>query len=424
MRLLRDGEDAPLHGEACDVLADLGASRGHRIGLVTGNDPLAVQAHVAARRNGWTLVPLVAGPSDLVQAAATAGACDAVLAVRGLGAEGTRDLPLVVADASGGTVASTPAVLQDADPSGPAYVLHSSGTTGRPKPVPITWAQLDAHAAAASRRLADTASSAWAATLRFRRVGGVAMLHRALANGSTLLLDGLPALDQATHVSLVPTQLSRLLAERGRVPEGLRCLLLGGDHAPESLVRPALDSGWPIFCTYGMTETCSQAATALPRERLERPGTSGRALDGVHIEAVDGELVVSGPTVVGGRHATGDLGRVDAEGFVFVAGRRDDRITTGGEKVDPVLVEEVLCTHPAVAEAGVVGLPDPDWGQRVVAAVVLRGPMPDLKPWCRSRLEPAQVPKAFVAAGALPRNEAGKLQRAILRQRLQTTVPT
>ena len=159
-----------------------------------------------------------------------------------------------------------------------------------------------------------------------------------------------------------------------------------------------------------MTETCSQIVAGHP----------GRPLTGVELEtAADGEILVRGPMVAraalgedGWLH-TGDLGRLDEDGRLHVLGRLKELIVTGGENVAPLEVEQVLLGHPAVADAGVAGLPDPDWGEAVTAFVVLRAPVDgdQLRAWCRERLEPFKVPKAFHAVERLPRSAGGKLLR-------------
>ena len=194
--------------------------------------------------------------------------------------------------------------------------------------------------------------------------------------------------------------------------------------------------------TYGMTETTSQVATAPPEFVRRKPGSAGPPLDGVElrVEAPDGEegeILVRGPVVAagvlgegpltdeGGWLATGDLGRLDDDGHLWVTGRRSERIVTGGVNVDPVEVEAVLADHPGVAEAAVVGLPDPEWGERVTAAVVAtEGAAPDeelLRRWLRERLAGPKVPKTVVVVAALPRNATGKVDRVALRPILRSS---
>ncbi len=161
-----------------------------------------------------------------------------------------------------------------------------------------------------------------------------------------------------------------------------------------------------------MTETCSQVVA----------GSPGRPLRGVDLDvAPDGEILVRGPMVARAELAddgwlhTGDLGRLDEDGRLHVLGRLKELIVTGGENVAPIEVEGVLEAHPAVAEAGVTGLPDPEWGEAVTAFVVLHEPVAtaELRAWCGERLAPFKVPKAVHVVEALPRNASGKLLRSI-----------
>ena len=167
-----------------------------------------------------------------------------------------------------------------------------------------------------------------------------------------------------------------------------------------------------------MTETCSQVVA----------GSPGRPLAGVELEIVaDGEILVRGPMVAPGALAadgwlhTGDLGRLDADGRLEVLGRLKELIVSGGENVAPLEVEQALLAHPAVADAGVAGVPDAEWGEAVTAFVVLSEPVEpaELRAWARDRLEPFKVPKAIHAVDSLPRNRGGKLER----DRLAETAP-
>ena len=425
------------------AVAGLGVVAGHRIGLLTGNSPATILLHKAARRPRWTLVPLDprSPPEWLARQAAGCHAFVATKRLRSLALELRTSRPLLACDSWGQPDRADPGPIAPPSPppeGPPAFLVQTSGTSGVPRPVPITWSMLDAHAAAATRRISDSSDAVWACVVGLDRIAGIAMAERFLRHGSTLWLEErfdaerLAALLRhrgITHVSLVPTMLQRLLEVWGdaRPPPSLRCVLLGGDRAPEPLVQSAFARGWPLWCTYGLTEACSQVATARPEERRAKPGTSGRLLDGVRAEVRDGEIFLSGPTIAGGGPlATGDVGWLDADGFLFVAGRKDDRITTGGVKVDPAVIEDVLRMHPAVADACVVGLPDAEWGSRVVAAVVLRegADASDLKLFCAARLPAPYVPKDFTPVDAVPRTESGKLRRAEVRAALQATVPT
>jgi len=215
---------------------------------------------------------------------------------------------------------------------------------------------------------------------------------------------------EITLASLVPTMLARLRAAGLRHAPGLRAIALGGGPIPAGLLDWASAAGIPVVPVYGMTESCSQVVA----------GSPGRPLRGVELEiAPDGEILVRGAMVARGAVGadgwlhTGDLGALDTDGRLQGLGRLKELIVTGGENVAPLEVEQALLDHPAVADAGVAGLPDPDWGEAVTAFVVLSEPVePDeLRAWCRERLAPFKVPKAIHLVERLPRNAGGKLLR-------------
>jgi len=297
-------------------------------------------------------------------------------------------------------------------------VLFTSGTTGRPKGVRLTGRNLVASAVGSAERLGVAPGDRWLVCLPTYHMGGLAPLVRSTLYGTTAVIQREFDADatarmtdrEVTGVSLVPTMLARLLDAGWSPPDSLRFVLLGGAPASEDLLNRALAAGVPVFPTYGLTETASQVATATPEDVASHPGTVGRPLretevsirdaDGDPVTArVDtagdgaietgetgetGELVVSGPTVTPGylddeRTAaafgpaglhTGDVARRDAAGRLWIVGRVDDRIVTGGENVHPDSVADALREHPHVADAAVVGLPDPEWGERVGALVV------------------------------------------------------
>jgi len=211
----------------------------------------------------------------------------------------------------------------------------------------------------------------------------------------------------------------------GQAPESLNCLLIGGARAEDALVERAVALGFPLFLTYGLTEAASQVATAPPELVRSKPGTVGPPLPGVEVRiAFDGEILVRGGTVApgergeGGWLRTGDLGRLDEDGHLWVVGRLSHRIISGGVNVDPVEVEGFLRECPGVEDAAVVGLPDPEWGERVVAALVLDDPTeppPPLEELVRTLLSAPKRPRELRFVAALPRNANGKVDRSRVR---------
>ena len=307
------------------------------------------------------------------------------------------------------------------DPDAVHCVMHTSGTTGKPKEVALTYANQRASAEASADAFPLGPDDRWLCPLPLFGVGGLAVLLRSVMAATTAVLhDGFETSrvygslesGEITLVSLVPTMLQRLReAGLSRTPS-LRGIALGGGPIPPGLLDWAEAAGVPAVPVYGMTETASQVVA----------GSPGRPLRGVELRIEDGEVLIRGAMVARGALApdgwlhTGDLGRLDDQGRLHIEGRRKELIVSGGENIAPLVVEQALMSHPAVADAGVAGLPDPEWGEAVTAFVVLREPASpaELSAWCRERLAPAAVPKAIRPVEQLPRNAAGKLLRARL----------
>ena len=323
---------------------------------------------------------------------------------------------------------------------GVALVVPTSGSTGDPKGVLLTAAALAASAAATERRLGGPGR--WLLALPVTHVAGLQVVLRALRAGSAPVPAGSDAADFAAataalgpgrrFTSLVPTQLRRLLDAGSATLDALRsytAVLLGGAAAPAGLVATARAAGVPVVVTYGMSETCGGCVY------------DGVPLDGVSVDLVGGDrITIGGPVLAagyrlrpelsrrvfaGGRFVTGDAGRLAggrlAGGRLTVLGRADDVLVTGGEKVAPAAVADALAEHPAVAEAAVVGVADPDWGQRVVAVVVLRAgaglTLAEARRQVAGRVSRAAAPRELRVVDALPLLASGKLdRRALLRE--------
>lgn len=294
---------------------------------------------------------------------------------------------------------------------GDALVVATSGSTGHPKGVVLTHAAVEASARATNARLDVGADDQWLACLPLAHIGGLSVVTRALAAGTRLTVhDGFDAsavaASDATLVSLVATALARV------DPTRFRTIVLGGSSPP-----PRLPPN--VVTTYGMTETGSGIVyDGVPLDDVE-----------VHIDE-SGQVVVRAPMLFRGYRdgtepfadgwfATGDLGSWLPDGRLHVEGRAGDVIVSGGEKVWPVLVEDVLRTHPGVADVVVAGRADPEWGQAVTAYVVATSPaepptLEDLRSVCRDRLAPYCAPRALVLVDVIPRTALGKPRRAAL----------
>jgi O-succinylbenzoic acid--CoA ligase len=444
-------------------LAALGLE-GARLGCLLETRPATVALVHAAARLGCVLVPLNTRltPAELDEhieradlAALVCGAETAATAV-----ELSAEIPVAsVDDAERADVLTldnvTPAAFTPAErsPDEPTLMLATSGTTGEPKLVVLTARNLRSSAIASAFRLGITSDDRWFDPLAVYHMGGVAPIVRSALYGTAVVVTGdfdaettLGALDRydCTGVSLVPTMLRRLL-DAGSLPDSLRFVLLGGAPASEDLIERCGERNIPVHPTYGMTETASQIATARPDEALAHAGTVGRPLFGTDLSILDGggndvevgetgELVVSGPMVCAGYYGdseatarafsehgfhTGDVGYRDEGGRLWVTGRRDEMISTGGELVAPAEVASALRSHPAIDEASVVGLPDPEWGERVGALVV--GDVADteaVRTHCREYLAGFKIPRTIAFADELPRTASGTVERDAVRAQL------
>lgn len=315
----------------------------------------------------------------------------------------------------------------------PLALLFSSGSTGAARLVELSRGAFAASAAASGDRLGWQDDDRWLCCLPLAHVGGLSILSRCLLSRRTIVLtDGFVAADVAgtmldhevTLASLVPTMLVRLLdlEPPWRPPANLRAILLGGAPAGADLWRRIEARGLPVRATYGMTETCSQVATAeadapsrlVPlvgaefRERAGRIEVRGPTL----CTSIDGVAAPAGPDwTEDGFLRTGDLGRVRGDGAIEISGRADRLIVTGGENVAPAEVEAVLEAHPGVARALVFGVEDPEWGEVIAAALVSASEPPthaDLASWCAARLPTYARPRRVAWFTEIPSTAAGK----------------
>lgn len=324
--------------------------------------------------------------------------------------------PSAIIDANG-----TETMLSDGQPveTGDALVIATSGSTGSPKGVVLTHGRIAASAAASNRRLETTSHDHWLACLPLSHMGGLSVVTRALHAGCQLTVH--PSFEASrveestrkgvTMTSLVATVLRRVDASL------FRTILLGGsaapDHTPENVV-----------ITYGMTETGSGVVY------------DGVPLDGVEVRlSTEDEISLRAPMLLrcyrdgtdpkdtDGWFLTGDIGEFASDGRLVVHGRRGDLIITGGENVWPQRVEAVLALHPRINEVVVRGVPDFEWGQRVVAwittvenDVVI---LDEVREWVKNLLPAYCAPKSIHILNALPRTTSGKVDV----QRLLASTP-
>ncbi len=437
------------------ALAAAGAARGERVALIAGSSSDVIVAMHATTLLGGVFVPLnvrLAVPElaeQLRSADPAVVLCDgphedlANAATKSAGSPTPLRLPLP-------PVPAATALVDAHDPDDCHSIIYTSGTTGRAKGVMLTFGNFWASATASALNLGLDPHDRWLACLPLYHVGGLSIPIRSVIYGTAVDLHGgfdpraVNAGARAGYVTLlsvVPTMLGRMLAADELPFDGsLRAVLVGGGPVSRSLLERAAARGLPVVQTYGLTEAGSQVTTLAPSEAMSHLGSAGRPLLSMDLRVAaasgdPGEIEIRGPAVTPGYYRdptataaafgdgwlhTGDVGVLDDEGFLTVLDRRDDVIVSGGENVYPAEVEAVLLTYPGIEAAAVVGLPDPEWGQRVTAAVVSAAPvrLTSLEPLLRSRLAGYKLPAAIEQLEALPTTASGKVQRRLVRELL------
>jgi o-succinylbenzoate---CoA ligase len=316
--------------------------------------------------------------------------------------------------------------------AGVCTVVVTSGTTGTPKGVELTTAGLETIGHGCNAAFGAGAADRWLCCLPLHHVAGLAILARARVSGAPVLVD--PAFDLdavaraprdrgAALVSLVPTMLKRLLDAGAPVAE-YRALVIGGAPIPPAVRARAAVAGAAVVDTYGMSETWG-----------------GVVLDGVTIAGIEAklddedEILIRGAAVMRGYRLapretrevlthdgwlrTGDVGALDDAGRLRVVDRRRDIIITGGVNVSPTEVEAVLAEHPDIADVGVAGVTDDEWGERVVAFVVARDAtavpsLHEVRSFVADHLSAPKLPRQVVGVDEIPRSAGGKVLRRLL----------
>jgi acyl-CoA synthetase (AMP-forming)/AMP-acid ligase II len=452
-----------------ETLAALGVKRGDRIGMALPNGIPSILCFLAAAEAG-TAAPLnpaykeeefrfyledtnarvlLLPPHGAEEARRAAGDSVQVVTVD-MDAHGT----VTLNGGKGGRVPLTPPSVDDT-----ALVLHTSGSTGRPKRVPLSHANLSISATNVARTYALTGDDVAMCVMPLFHVHGlVASTLATLATGGTIVVPvkfsplsfwrfardcGI------TWYSAVPTIHQLLLARTGSGgrPEGaskLRFIRSCSAALPPQVMHDLEKAfGAPVLEAYGMTEAAHQMASNPLPPAKRMPGSVGCGTH-VQISIMDGhghhlprgergEVVIKGPNVVKGYEnnaeanatsfmdgwfRTGDQGFLDEDGYLTLVARIKELIIRGGEKISPREIDEVLLTHPAVAEAVCFGVPHKTWGEEVAAAVVLREPVTEdaLLAFCREHLAEFRRPKHIYITDTIPRTATGKIQRRVVAQ--------
>jgi oxalate---CoA ligase len=441
-------------------LATVGVRRGDRVALVLGDGPRFVRFLLATTWLGASAAPLNPAYTseefrfylgDLAPrlVVTTTGQAEAA---RRAGGAATRFVDVDGAQFS----ALRAAGYEQARPEDVALVLHTSGTTSRPKQVPLLHRNLIANARAIAGFYGLSGDDvSFCAMPLFHVHGLVASVFAALAAGGSVVvpsrlapgrLRGFAVEHGVTWLSAGPT-LHAMILERLRdetIPTLRFVRSCSSALSPELFERCESAYGVPMVEAYGMTEASHQIASNPLPPADRKVGTVGVASPGVDIRIVDrdgcdvelGEVAITGPGLTPGYAAnpsaneqsffgdgwfrTGDRGRFDEDGYLVLEGRIKELIIRGGENISPFEVEAALSAHPLVADAVAFGIPDSRYGEQVGAAVVLTAECDEaaLRAWCRERLAPFKVPARIFVLDEIPRTPTGKLQRARIGGRL------
>jgi long-chain acyl-CoA synthetase len=460
------------------ALEDMGCTRGSRVALLSQNSLPVLELHFAVATVGATIVPLNTRftGSELAGCLENAGAelimvtgelagrlpeqGPTVFVIDAIGPDGLTQYEALVAG-------SEPRASVEQNPPEVAAIFYTSGSTGRPKGVQLTHDSVLAGAMSCALAVGLDARSTWLhASPMFHLADAWAIWAATLLGACHVIerFEGSRTLqtlqrEHVSHTILVPTSLEMLADAAvaaggpGEAFSGLTSMLYGGAPLAEGTYRRMIDLGVPMFGTYGSTETSGCMSVLRPEQHVRadgslRIGVVGLAVPMSDIRIVDdeghevprgevGEITVASPNLMlgynkapdltadairGGRYHTGDLGRVDEDGYVTLAGRKKEMLISGGENVYPNEVELALREHPSIRDVGVGGLPDARWGQRIAAVIVpVEGETVELEEcqaFLAGQLAGYKIPKAAFTAGELPRNASGKIDRAALQSLL------
>jgi fatty-acyl-CoA synthase len=469
---------ARAHRLAHALRGELGLGPGDRVAYLCPNTVELLEAYFGVPLAGCVLVPLNVrlAPAELAFCLADCGAAVLVRhpSLGGVAPPAGREV--VVGPDYEALLARQPGDLFDPGPvdeDAVCEIFYTSGTTGDPKGVMLTHRNLHTHAVDSALTMGVSHRDVVLHTIPLFHVNGWGTPHWVTALGARHVMCGrfeagevlrLVEAERVTRLHLVPAMAVALLEHpdlRRRDTSSLRQVTVGGAPAGPELLAELEDAlGCEVVQGYGLTEASPQLTKALTtraHDALDRSAqrarraTTGHPNLGVDLRVLDaegrevpwdgvtvGEVCVRSNHVMagywnrpddtaaafaGGWLHTGDLATVDAEGYVTIVDRAKDVIISGGENISSVQVEVALCAHPAVAEAAVVGMPDPRWGEVPRAFVVLRpgaGPAPsadDLIAWVRQRLAPFKAPKRVDIVEALPKSGTGKVLKHRLKER-------
>lgn len=452
-----------LSARMATLLGERGIEPGDRVGVMLPNVPQFPIAYYGVLRAGAVVVPMnvLLKRREIAFYLEDSGA-KLLLAWHGFGAEaegGAADAGVELIEVEPGSFAAllaahepTPGLAETAEDD-TAVILYTSGTTGKPKGAELTHANLFRNADVTFRNTAEIAAGdvVFGGLPLFHSFGQTVSMNASLMAGACLTLvpkfdpgEALATMqrDHVTHFYGVPTMYGALLHHPERESydtSSLRTCITGGASMPVEVLRGFEEAfGAIVLEGYGLSETSPVSSSNHP-DRERKPGSIGTPLEGVEMKVVDeddnevaqgevGEIVIRGHNIMkgywqrpdataeamrGGWFHSGDMARVDEDGYFFIVDRKKDLIIRGGYNVYPREVEEVLYEHPKIREAAVIGVPHDEWGEEIGAAIVLHEGE-ELKPdevsnYVKERIAAYKYPRVVWYLDELPKGPTGKI---------------
>lgn len=330
-----------------------------------------------------------------------------------------------------------------------ASIMYTSGTTGKPKGVLQTFGNHFYSAVSSALNLGLSSADKWLCVAPIFHISGFSIIMRGLIYGMTVRLvekfraeeiERILANETVTIMSVVPFMLKKLIQQQNKTNthynSAFRCMLLGGGTIDRETLEICLQRSIPVVQCYGMTETCSQIVALRSADALLKLGSVGQPLFSTQLKlSKDGEILLKTPALtpgylnlpdklpsktIDGWYRTGDIGHLDKEGYLYIDGRADEMLISGGENIFPQEVEQVYQRYPQVNEVVVVGQNDSVWGQVPVAFVVSdrRLSTTKLMNYGYEHLARYKVPQHYIFVSELPKNASGKIRRFMLREKL------
>lgn len=330
-----------------------------------------------------------------------------------------------------------------------ASIMYTSGTTGKPKGVLQTFGNHFYSAVSSALNLGLSSADKWLCVAPIFHISGFSIIMRGLIYGMTVRLvekfraeeiERILANETVTIMSVVPFMLKKLIQQQNKTNthynSAFRCMLLGGGTIDRETLEICLQRSIPVVQCYGMTETCSQIVALRSVDALLKLGSVGQPLFSTQLKlSKDGEILLKTPALtpgylnlpnklpskmIDGWYRTGDIGHLDKEGYLYIDGRADEMLISGGENIFPQEVEQVYQRYPQINEVAVVGQNDSVWGQVPVAFVVSDRRLSPTKliNYGYEHLARYKVPQHYIFVSELPKNASGKIRRFMLREKL------